>query len=122
MSKKKPTNAPTPKQIKEFAGYLKEYQVKMNLNNWRIEHSGKPAAPFSMSEVVLSSEDRLAIWSIGMDWGPLKIDSTILRATALHEVLHVFFCAYREAVFDRDEDRAYAEEHSLVIVLEKLLT
>jgi hypothetical protein len=118
----KKRNAPTAEQIAEFQTYLAEFQNLLNLRDWRIEHSGKPASKGALAMVGVSLEDRLAVWSMGADWGNMPITPKTLRETALHEVLHVFLAPLLEAAASRDEQATASLEHSAIVVLEKLLS
>lgn len=115
-------NVPTQEQVEEFARYVDEFQTLLNLRDWRIEHSGMPASKGSLAEVAVSMEDRLAVWSLGKDWGNMPVTSKTLRETSLHEVLHVFLKPLMQACYQRDEEQASALEHSAIVVLEKLLS
>lgn len=112
---------PTSQQVEEFGRYMAEFQDLLNLRDWRIEHSGKPASRGALAQVQISLDDRLATWSIGREWGAMPITSATLRTTALHEVLHVFLNPLTAANYAR-EDSAEGVEHSVVVVLEKLLS
>ena len=115
-------NAPTAEQVTEFEGYIKEYQDLLNLRDWRIEHSGRTAQKGAMAEVAVSPEDRMAVWSMGTTWGNCPINEKTLRETALHEVLHIFLRPLMDACASRDESQIDTLEHSVIVVLEKLLT
>lgn len=119
---KKAKNSPTTVQTEEFAQYIEHFQSLLNLRDWRIENSGKPAWRGNMADVGMSMEDRLAVWSIGSDWGPMPINSKTLRETALHETLHIFLAPLIAACRSRDEEAIITAEHSVVAVLEKLLS
>lgn len=118
----KKKNAPTAEQVEEFKRYMGEFQDLLNLRDWRIEHSGRKASKQAMAEVGVSLEDRLAVWSMGADWGNMPINSKTLRETALHEILHVFLAPVIEAAASRDEQATSSLEHSAIVVLEKLLS
>lgn len=115
-------NVPSAEQIAEFAAYIEHFQNMLNLRDWRIEASGKPAQKGALAQVTILPEDRLAVWAIGRDWGAMPINSKTLRETALHEILHVFLRPYSDACASRDESASDAIEHSVIIVLEKLLS
>lgn len=119
---RKQKNAPTQEQVEEFARYLDEFQSLLNLRDWRVEHSGQNASKGALAEVMVSLEDRLAVWAVGKDWGPMPITPKTLRETALHEILHVFLKPLMQACYQRDEEQAAALEHSAIVVLEKLLS
>ncbi len=112
----------TPEHVEEFALYIAEFQNLLNLRDWRIEPSGKPASKGAMAEVGISLDDRLAVWSLGKDWGNMPITSKTLRETALHEVLHIFMKPLIDSAMQRDESAIATLEHSAIVVLEKLLS
>ena len=114
-------NAPSSAQIEEFASYVEHFQTLLNLRDWRIEASGKPAQKGAMADIAISPDDRLAVWSMGRDWGNMPINSKTMKETALHEVLHVFLRPLTDACSSRD-DSAESLEHSAIVVLEKLLS
>jgi hypothetical protein len=117
----KKKNSPTPAQVEEFKGYMEHYQRLLNLLDWRIEHSGKSASKGALAEVLPKLEDRLAVWSLGKEWYSMEVTSENLRISALHECLHIFFASYTEACFQRDEPLSESLEHSLIVVLERLI-
>ena len=119
---KKAKNSPTTVQVDEFAQYIEHFQSLLNLRDWRIEHSGRAAGRGAMADVGTSLEDRLAVWSIGNDWGPVPVTSKTLKETALHETLHIFLAPLIAACRTRDEEAILTAEHSVVAVLEKLLS
>lgn len=112
----------TPEQIKAFDEYVKEVADLLNLRDWRIENAQKYASRGVCAEVSISLEDRLATYAIGRDWRPMPINDRTLRDTAVHELLHVFLRPLMQACADRDERQAQALEHSVITVLEKLLS
>ena len=118
---KKPRNLLTREQEAYFYSRVSHYQDVLNLRDWRIEASGRPAAKGAMADVGVSLEDRLASVSLGKDWGGMQISDATLSETALHEVLHVFVSPYRAACESRDSALADSVEHSLIVVLEKLI-
>lgn len=119
---KKPKNSPTPEQVSEFAAYVAAYQDLLNLRDWRIEPSPKPAPKGCLACMNISSEDRLASWQLGNDWGSHSITSQSLRETAAHEVLHVFLRPLIDAASSRDVNKTLEAEHAVVVLLEKALT
>ena len=119
---KKAKNAPTPEQIEFFFKRVKHYQTLLNLNDWRIENSGRPAGRGCLADVGVSPEDQLAVVSVGADWGSMPISEKTLNETAAHEVLHVFIRRLVDAAQSRDPSAIATAEHSVVVVLEKILT
>jgi hypothetical protein len=119
---KKAKNAPTQEQIDFFFKRVKHYQSLLNLNDWRIENSGKAAGRGCLADVGVSPEDQLAVISIGGDWATMPITEKTLDETAAHEVLHVFIRRLVDASASRDPAAIAAAEHSVVVILEKILT
>lgn len=113
-------NAPTPEQVELFKLCVAEYANLLNLRDWRIDVGDKPSSKGTMADVRMSLEDRLAIVSIGSDWGK-PITDAIVRETAVHEILHVFLKPLITASQSRDESAIATAEHSAIVVLEKLL-
>jgi hypothetical protein len=114
---RKTKNAPTPEQVKEFEGYLKEYQTLLNLRDWRIEHGVRPASKGTMAEVEIQPEHRLATWYLGQDWGACPVNKKTLRGTALHECLHILLKQLIDACVSRDALAIAAQEHSIIALL-----
>jgi hypothetical protein len=114
-------NSPNDEQTKYFFERVKYHQTKLNLNNWRIERGMGKATKGTYADISVSWEDRLAIVSLGDDWQSLEINEDSLDSTALHEVLHVFTKSLIYACLSKDTALIESEEHSMVVVLEKLL-
>lgn len=117
----KKKNAPTPEQCELFRLCVAEYANLLNLRDWRIEVGSKPAQKGAMADVQISMEDRMAIVSLGSDWGPKPITNEAIRETAVHEVLHIFMRPLMEACASRDASQVDTQEHSVIVILEKLL-
>lgn len=117
----KKKNAPTEEQKELFRLCVKEYATLLNLRDWRIEVSDKPACKGAMADCDISAEDHLAIIRIGADWGNVPVTDQIIRETAIHELLHVFVRPMLDAAVSRDSSVIASTEHSLITVLEKLL-
>jgi len=117
----KVANAPTPEQAAAFDEYVAFWQSVLNLNDWRIERSAKPAKN-AMADVEFDPVARLAIYRLG-DFGSTAITNLSLSQTALHEVLHVFLHDLVVIAQDRDAtfEQLEAAEHRVINVLEKIL-
>jgi hypothetical protein len=112
---------PTDEQKALFTLCVTQYANILNLRDWRIEVSDKPASKGAMADVTISAEDRMAVIRIGKDWGPKPITDLMLRETALHEVLHIFLRPLIDAAISRDQSAIDGIEHSTIVLLEKLL-
>ena len=116
-------NAPNPlteDDKRAFDGYVKVWQERLGLIDWRIERSKKSTK--NMSEVVIYHPNRLANYRIGDDFGATSVTPESLEATALHEVLHVLICELvNQQAYGIDGAVLQSAEHRVVHVLEKLL-
>ena len=106
-------NVPNAEQAIVFDKFIKKWQAKLNLNDWRIERYNKVARD-AMACISFDDEARLATYQLG-SFGEEKITPSSLESTALHEALHVFLHDLRK--FSDDE----GVEHQVINVLEKLL-
>jgi len=106
-----PSHLVTAAHLVEFDQYVREWQRILNLSDWRIERSSRRSK--AMAEVSFDSEARLAVYRVGKDFGE-PVTSRGLKATALHELLHIF-------LFDAINDPSEGNEHRPINVLEKLL-
>ena len=113
-------HSPTPEQIEAFYSSVNDYVVMLNIQDWRVERSPKKAASGAMADVGISYPDRLAIVSIGKSWGQ-EITPELLSGTAKHECLHIYLTHLIECAKTRDEALIASAEHSVVVLLEKLL-
>jgi hypothetical protein len=71
---RKTKNAPTPEQITYFFERIAHHQVRLNLQDWRLEPTNKPAGKGCLADVSVSPEDKLAVISIGGDWHSMPIN------------------------------------------------
>ena len=116
---KRPPNLLTEEQQEAFSLYLKVWQERLGLQDWRIERSKK--ATRNMSEVEIFHPNRLALYRIG-DFGAETISELSMESTALHEVLHVLLCELvNQAAYGIEGKALESAEHRVVHVLEKLL-
>jgi len=106
-----PSHVPTAAHLLEFDGYVRDWQRILNLSDWRIERSGRRSK--YLAEVVMDTEARLATYKVGKDFRE-PVTSKLLKATALHELLHIF-------LYDAINDPSEGNEHRPINVLEKIL-
>ena len=114
-------NIPTKEQQDYFFQRVEHYQKILNLLDWRIERSNKPASSGAYAETHFSYPDHLAVIKLGKDFGDSVVSNELLDGTACHEVLHVFFKDLVVAALTEHE-HLDTLEHAKVIVLEKLLS
>jgi hypothetical protein len=122
-AQKAPANPVKQSDSDAFTLYVREWQDRLNLNDWRIEKSSKPAAKANMAEVVRTSlPDRLAVYRIGTDFGSIPVTAQSVEAIACHEVLHVFLHEYKEFIrAGAGEEDIMSAEHRIVNTLVGLL-
>jgi hypothetical protein len=118
---RKQKNPVTPEHKAYFMKRVKHHQRILNLDNWRIEEASTAASVGCLASVRVCSEDHLAIVALSADWGDTALTPEALDSAALHETLHIFLTAYKEAVLSEDETRTTTEEHAIIVLLEKLL-
>lgn len=114
-------NRPTSEQAQEFDRYVEHWQRVLNLADWRLERSSKPARG-AMACVSCDSPARLAVYRLG-DFGGSPITGKTLSDTALHECLHVFLYDLISAAQDARSTPEQLEvaEHRVINVLERVL-
>jgi hypothetical protein len=122
-AKKPPTNPVKQSDADAFTLYVREWQDRLNLNDWRIEKAAKPAGKANMAEVCsISLPDRLAVYRIGTDFGSIPVTAQTVEEIACHEVLHVFLHEYKEFILaGADEEDIMSAEHRIVNTLVGLL-
>lgn len=122
MAKKPPANPVTPGAADAFAMCVHQWQDKLNLNDWRIVRSSKPAAKANMAEVnTLDLEARLATYRIGADFGAVPVTGQSIEEVACHEVLHVLLHELLEYAKRPDASDVASAEHRVIHTLVKLL-
>ncbi len=111
----------TDEQNKQFDQAVQHWQQKLNLADWRIAR-GDGNAKGAMASVSFNCQARLATYRTG-DWGNDPMDDYTIRATALHEVLHVLLAELLWLKANQPEAEPLLEsaEHRVVNTLEKLL-
>jgi hypothetical protein len=118
MAKKVPPNPVTVADADGFAMAVMKWQDLLNLHDWRIERSAKPAAKSNMAEInSFDLKARLATYRIGADFGSVPVTETSVDKIACHEVLHVFLHELLEA----GEDEIDSAEHRVINTLVRLL-
>lgn len=117
-------NPITPSAREAFVLYVREWQERLNLSDWRIHVDNTPAENSNMAEVVrMDYESRLAVIRIGADFGSVTVDDESLEKIACHEVFHVFLHSLLECAGDGNcpDDVIASEEHRVIHVLVNLL-
>jgi hypothetical protein len=113
-------NLPTPADAKLFDDFVKKWQAKLSLGDWRIERGTKPAKS-AMASVEFTPSARLCTYRLG-DFGAEQITPKSLEATVIHELLHVLLFDLINTASDKSTDEELeAAEHRVINVLEQLL-
>ena len=118
----KKKNSLTEEQIALFKQTVEDYATLLNMRDWRVSVSDKPATKGCMADCSTSLEDRLVVIRIGADWGNEKVTNQMVTETAVHELLHAFLAPVLAAAQARDMATMQSAEHSVITVLERLLT
>lgn len=115
--------APTEQQAAEFAGYVRAWQAKLGLIDWRINVTSKRAKSCMAQMFKWDLGQRQVVCQLGDAWREAPPDSNALEQTAVHELLHVLLHELIEtAKTPGVTDEAIASiEHRVINVLEPLL-
>lgn len=122
-SKPAPKNQLTKEHNEKFDLYVRKWLLLLNMNDWRFVRHSTPSA--SMAEISkISMTDRLAHYRVGKDFGETEVNDESLENIALHEVLHVFLAPliYEVIAYKEENKWTMEKEHSIIIVLARLLT
>lgn len=124
VAKKQPSNPVTPQGRDAFALNVRKWADALNLNDWRIELSAKPANRANMAEVSsMDLRSRLATYRVGLDFGSTPVTDHSIEEIACHEVWHVRLFELIEAARNpasTDEQIASAE-HAVIHAVVRLL-
>lgn len=114
-------NPPSAEQALMFDGYVKKWQEKLSLCDWRIERGTLPCKK-AMATIEFNDPARLAVYRLG-DFGAETINEESLERTALHELLHVVLHDLLAAAADSrsSNEQIEAAEHRVINLLERLL-
>jgi hypothetical protein len=118
----KTKNALNDEQKQLFRQTVEDYVTLLNMRDWRVNVSDKPATKGCMADCQTSLEDRLVVIRIGADWGNENVTNQMVTETAVHELLHAFLAPLLAAAQARDMATMQSAEHSVITVLERLLT
>lgn len=117
----KPRNLLTDEQNKDFDAQMLAWQSALNLMDWRIERAPGNAKG-AMASVVTNYGARLAAYKTG-DWGGAAPTPESIKATALHEMLHVLLAELLclKTSSGAEPELLESAEHRVVNTLEKLI-
>jgi hypothetical protein len=114
-----------PPAREAFKLYVKAWQEKLGLMDWRVHISEKHASKTTMAEVHdCDHEARLATIRLGRDFGGTPVDEQSIEATALHELLHILMHEFKTLCqADRQDETAInSAEHRIIHTFEHILT
>lgn len=118
------SNPVGPADREQFGEFLKKWQVRLGLTDWRMPFTKKPARKGVMAEVYkMDYEARLANVRLGENFGSEPVTLHSLERTAVHESLHVLLYELRVLCQDPEtpEDVINSAEHRIINTLEALL-
>lgn len=113
----------TPDDALEFERYIRAWQVRLGLQDWRIVMSPKPARG-SMAEMdKWDWAQRQVSCRFGNNWKATPVTPHSLEQTAVHELLHVLLYELIEVAKNTSgsPDDLMAAQHRVINVLEGLL-
>lgn len=115
----RPKRLLTDEENAHFDACMAEWQIRLNLSDWRIERA-VGLAKGAMASVVTNYGARLASYRTG-DWKGDPVTPDAIKATALHEMLHVLLAELLNFKNSADAELLESAEHRVVNTLEKLL-
>jgi transcriptional regulator of met regulon len=122
--KRPPQNPVTPEAREAFWLYVRAWQERLGMQDWRIVVSSKPATSDAAAMVsTCDVESRLAVIRLGTDFRSEEVTDETLEDTAAHELCHIFLHAFKLACQDPRTDHAtiMSEEHRIVHTLVNML-
>lgn len=123
MPKKMPPDNPVSLPAREaFKLYVKEWQERLGMQDWRIVVSDKPSR-FAAEVYKLDLEARLATIRLGDDFGSDVVDDTNIEDTAVHELLHILLREFKDFASDPTAKPAdtNSAEHRVIHAIVNLL-
>lgn len=124
MGKTKPPNPITQPASDTFDLFIREWQDKFNLRNWRVVRSSKPAGKGNMAEIAsIDIEAMMASYRLGKDFGAEPVTQRSLEQIACHECGHVLLAPLIATCRDpkSSDEQVNAAEHALIHLLVALL-
>ena len=113
-------NFPPPEAVAKYHGFMRQWQQKLNLQDWRFIFSSR-VAKGAMSDMSSVYADRTATYRLGNFDGSPMTDHE-LESTACHEALHTLLDELIEVVkASASEDIQMAAQHRIINTLERLL-
>lgn len=104
----------------KFTAALERWQDELNLRDWRIRLTEKPARKTVMAEVDIDLEARVARVAISTSWRTEPTDHEIDQ-TAFHELLHVMLKPLLDSAKGKNEIMTGSIEHSVINTLERII-
>jgi hypothetical protein len=117
-----PDNPVTPSAREAFVLYLREWQEKLGLQDWRIHVSSKSTSV--CADVVKQDlEARLATVRVGKHFGDEQVDDETIEDAAVHELCHVLLYELIETALERRvvDEQVRSAEHRVIHTLVNLL-
>lgn len=122
-AKKPPDNPITPPAREAFELYLRDWQERLNLRDWRIVFSPKTVKGACAEVTKFDLPGRVASIRLGEHFGSEPVDDVTLEDTAVHELLHVLLKEFKELVASptATEDDIFSAEHRVIQTVVNLL-
>jgi hypothetical protein len=119
-------NQVTPDDRERLAEFVKKWQWRLGLMDWRINVSPVPSKRAVMAEVYKQDfEQRSATIRMGVSFGEVtEVNDANIESLAVHELLHIFLAEFKTLAMDGESntaDTVSSAEHRLINILEVLL-
>ena len=117
------SNTLTPDDVAEFGRHLREWQIHLGLQDWRVVMSPIPAKKVMAEMDKWDWQQRQVTCRVGLDWKSTPVTSETLAQTAVHELLHVLLYELIEAAKNNQisVEALGSIEHRVINVMERLL-
>lgn len=116
-------NYPGPEDALAFESYIRSWQSRLGLQDWRIVMSPHPAKGAMAEMTKWDWKQRQVTCRLGPDWKATPVTPHSLEQTAVHELLHVLLYELVESAKNPHvtQDDLMSIEHRVVNTLEGLL-
>lgn len=113
----------TPDDVAKFGRYLKLWQGRLGLQDWRIVLSPMPAKKCMAEMVNWDWQQRQVTCRVGLDWKSTPVTDATLEQTAVHELWHVVLFPLIEAAKNNQISEADlgSIEHRIINMIEQVL-
>lgn len=112
----------TPELYQTFEKHLRKWQVRLNLQSWRIAISKQQVKSVMAITDKFDYDQHTCRIRLGQKW-PEEWSDHDVETLAVHELLHVLFCDMLTEASEpgHDPDKVASLEHHVINILEPIL-